>query len=429
MNILCTGDIHIGRRPTRLPDHVEVRLYSAAAAWDRVVQYAMDHHADALIVTGDIVDRDNRFFEAYGPLEQGLRRLAEHHIEAFAVAGNHDFDVLPRLIDSVGKDRFHLLGQGGCWERFTLQRNGGTIYLDGWSFPEEQVRWNPLERYDRPHHGDRPDHGSLHGELDQPEGRYGPLHLADLESKPVAAWLLGHIHAPTKLEKPGRPLILYPGSPRGLDPGEMGIHGPWWIQIHSPHSIQVRQIPLARAQYEKLEIDLTGVDQPGDLPVHIIESIRSHLDQTQTQSTVLDLLICRLRLTGRTRLHRKLEPLLKELKSQTLSHGTISLTFEDKLEIATRPAIDLEQLAGSRDAPGALAHLLLSLQQNQSSPENTALIEKTQTQLAEVYRARPYTDLQSFAEEPPDRESARQYLIRQGMLLLDEMLAQKEARA
>src|SRR5688572_5171381 len=103
LRILCTGDLHVGRRPSRLAEHIDARRCSCASVWNDIVEYALRERIDLLLVSGDWVDRENRFYEAFGPIERGLRVLDGAGIDTVAVAGNHDFDVLPRLADQLGK--------------------------------------------------------------------------------------------------------------------------------------------------------------------------------------------------------------------------------------------------------------------------------------------------------------------------------------
>ena len=109
VKILSTADLHIGRTPTRVPDAVRTQS-SCARMWSAVVELAIREEVDLVTLSGDVVDHANRFFEATGPLETGIAQLAAAGIDTYAVAGNHDYDVLPRIVDAVGTDRFHLLG-------------------------------------------------------------------------------------------------------------------------------------------------------------------------------------------------------------------------------------------------------------------------------------------------------------------------------
>jgi DNA repair protein SbcD/Mre11 len=61
LKILCTADIHIGRRSSRLLPGADPRVHSAAEAWLRITERAVQDRVDLLLVAGDLVDRANRF--------------------------------------------------------------------------------------------------------------------------------------------------------------------------------------------------------------------------------------------------------------------------------------------------------------------------------------------------------------------------------
>ncbi len=111
--ILCTGDLHLGRHPSRIPERLDGPAFSPKAVWRETVQQAIDCDVDAVVVTGDVADRENRYFEAYGAFERGAVRLDKAEIPTTTIAGNHDFDVLPRIVRDLDLDNLHLLGENG----------------------------------------------------------------------------------------------------------------------------------------------------------------------------------------------------------------------------------------------------------------------------------------------------------------------------
>ena len=75
--ILCLGDLHLGLLPSRLPAEVidspeERRKASTAAVWLRAVEAAIDRRVGLVLLSGDVVDRDNRYFEAFGSARGGV---------------------------------------------------------------------------------------------------------------------------------------------------------------------------------------------------------------------------------------------------------------------------------------------------------------------------------------------------------------------
>lgn len=409
---------------------------------------ALAEKVDAVLLAGDLVDRDNRYFESYGPLESGFRRLAEGGIDIVAVAGNHDYDTLPRLFRSLARDpglesRLHFLGAEGCWESLDLTREDGEVLrVLGWSFPAEHVRRSPFADRAPDPSTDAVTIGLLHADLDQPRSPYAPLSASDLEGRPEALWVLGHIHSGRWIEKPGCPPVLYAGSPQPLDPAETGEHSVALVTLDGSSCIGIERCLLATVRYDTVSVDVTGADDGEMLEEGILGALRAHADGLDAAAGSLRHLCCRVRLEGSTPLHGTLEDrlggLLDDLHRPV---GRLEVHVE-KVDCDTRPALVLEDLARSLDAPGVLARLLLSLEGRAEYPGADALVKECIERLQRVYRARPYQLLRSRSSsgvlsgnpreegeaarlETPTADLARQLLRRQGLLLLDALLAQK----
>ncbi len=276
--ILFVGDLHLGRRPTSLAAALEAagltpRQLSPVAAWRRVVDHAQATRARAVVLAGDVVDRAKDRFEAYAPLEAGARALTAAGVPVYAVAGNHDSLVLPRLAQQV--PGVTLVGAGGRWEVVPLSDAPGAgdtaapgppVDLLGWSFPQPHVTEDPTlspsfrEALDGPHRPRRPNAvtlGVVHGDLGATASHYAPLDPGRLSHPAVAAWFLGHIHRPSDLDAPptdGRPLMGYLGSLVGLDAGEPGWHGAWEVRVDG--TVRARRVSLAPARWERLDVPL-----------------------------------------------------------------------------------------------------------------------------------------------------------------------------
>ncbi|HET9016525.1 MAG TPA: DNA repair exonuclease [Thermomicrobiaceae bacterium] len=425
MRVLCAGDLHIGRRSSRIPAGLDGPGFASAAAWDAIVDAAVDRRVDLLALSGDVVDRANRYFEALGPLERGLRRLAQAGIPTVAVAGNHDFDVLPRLVDALPLDGFHLLGRGGRWERRTVAgRDGGALHVDGWSFPQEHVLDNPLDGYAGSHDG-LPVLGLLHADLDQPRSVYAPVPLAGLREQPVALWLLGHLHAPRELRDGRGPVVLYPGTPQALDPGEPEAHGAWLAELE-PDTTRLRRLPISSVEYQPLAVDLTGVATEEALQARLADAVRGALQQTRErpESARVQCVCCRLTLTGRTPLHRRLRGLVEgQLTDLELALDEVTAVVEH-VDFATRPALELARIAARNDPPGEVARLIQGLASSEIPADCRAVVTHALEQLQGVRRAGAFADA---ADDPePTVETARSLLLAEAWTLLDTLMAQRE---
>lgn len=379
----------------------------ARAAWGRIVDTALEHRCDAVLLSGDVADQENGFWEAVGPLQEGTARLAEEEIRTVAVAGNHDHSVLGRLADTLPPEHFTLLGRGGRWERMTLEKGGvPTLHIDGWSFPGSRVTESPLDRYDLPRVHGTPVLGLVHGDLDAPGSVYAPLAASDLRSCPVDGWLLGHIHAPRLLEAGGgAPWILYPGSPQALHPGETGPHGIWLVEVEEGRLGRPRLQPLSTARYQAVEVQVDGIRDPDAVEPHLLATLEEEVERLRDESgEVLRYVALRVSLTGSTQIPTAVARAVTALGSTGGEKTDISMAqvrvLVDRVADATTPSLDLEEAARSPSALGAAARLLLLLEGRREPAGGEAtkldlLVEGTRRHLERLQRERVYRALEA----------------------------------
>ncbi len=430
--IFCLGDLHLGRPPSRLPAEAsgsdeERRAVSTANVWLRAVDAAIEREVDLVLLSGDVVDRDNRYFEARSPLEEGIRRLAEAGVEVCAVSGNHDFEVFPRLAELVSSDRFHLLGAGGRWERFTLHGAGGSagraplLHVDGWSFPRRDVRDDPTAEHAlAPPADGAPVLGLVHGDLNRARSTNAPLSLAALERAAVDAWVLGHLHTPQRFELGGGRWALYPGSPQPLDPTEEGPHGAWLVEVVDGRLGAPEMVPLATLRWETLAVDLAdAVDGAEARDRLAARAWRFAEELLSGAGDGLRYLLLRARFEGRTAAHRDLEALIRERQDDP-----VDFTVEDvrvlvpEIEVHTRLPLDPESLSDD-EPPGLLAELAGAIE----SGEQPAVLSRLNERVRAVYEQRAYVGLGGGASIDPVRE--RERAARVGWALVDALLEQK----
>lgn len=439
LHILCTGDLHIGRRATRLPDDADSHAASGRKIWLDVVDVALDRNVDLVLLTGDVVDRANRYFEAIGPLEQGLQRLADRGIPVVAIAGNHDFDVLPKLAASFPPEQFRLLGSGGKWERYMLSAGGELrLCIDGWSFPDRHIFTDPLDAYNLgPPPPGVPVIGLLHGDLEQAQSRYAPIAKEALLRHPHL-WLLGHWHVPVPYAEDGRLRFLYPGSPLAMNPKEPGCHGPWLLQIGAGGSVTATQVPLSATRYEPLTVDVTGADTLDAIDRRISRAASEKLAAVVAEhGEALRYLLLRLEVVGRTAVHRQLAHHLREGLGDLQAGIGQAVVAIEHWQVATQPARDLAKLAEGTGPPAVLAQMLLELR-NENSPARRELLAAAQREVQSVAAQRDYAALAALDAAAggagdsgagaglPSDDDLVQTLEQQGLLLLDELLAQRE---
>lgn len=431
VKLLCIGDIHLGKRPTRLPpDRLGQDLMEALtprAALGRAVAAAREHEVDAVLFAGDVVEQADDFYEAYGDLHAALEQLEHHRIRSLAVAGNHDTQVLPRLAESL--DSLQLLGAGGSWATARVDGSAGSHCLvAGWSFPQPQVTANPLQAG----LGDalagaagsgRAVVGLLHCDKGQQRSHYAPVPEADLRSAPVDAWFLGHVHKADALSGP-RP-IGYLGVLSPADPGEPGTHGPWLATVHGPGRVDVEQLPLAPLRYENLTLEVPPEEDETSLEGLLPAAIQRLHESIATPVNHALAVVCRIRVVASHLSTTQLEAGLRgadptELRLQL--GGTIYLV--DRVTLAgTSPGASLEDLARGDDPAGLLARKLLALREDPEGLEAQALLERLTPRLAQQGR-RPAFLAQGL--EPLTPDATRALVERAGLRALEALLAQRE---
>lgn len=385
LKLLCVADMHLGRVPARLHEDLVDRVaeLGPSAAWRRAVELALDERVDGVLLAGDLVDGGNDFFEAFAHLRDGVRRLTEHGVQVVAVAGNHDPEVLARLVQVVPEVR--LLGAGGAWECFDLRSaSGARVRVVGWSFPRRLVEERPLAGgelvaalVEAAGSGPQPltTLGLLHADRDVSGSRYAPVSSAELAAAPVDAWLLGHVHAPDAhlLEAQTDPSGLrgpgyrggYLGSLCSNDPGEPGARGAWLLEVSPDGSLDLQHRCLTPLRWEYLELDVTELATPEDVEpalVRLLEELsQSLLDEGSNPLAVG----CRVALTGRTPFRAELERLLANGPSGTrISHELVGVHFfVDEVRVQALPVVDLEELARRDDPVGLLAARIVALRQ------------------------------------------------------------------
>jgi DNA repair exonuclease SbcCD nuclease subunit len=430
--LLAIGDVHLGRRPTRLPAFLEEHGIGAAqltpeAALRTAVERAIDESVDAVVFAGDLVESRNARFEALRPLEAAVRRLAEADIGVFAVAGNHDVEALPRLARLIPE--FTLLGEGGQWQSVTLRRRGSDVAeLIGWSFPSTEVHESPLPalrsgQLVSPTSG-LPRIGLLHADLDAAGGPYAPVRRSELDALPLDGWLLGHIHRPTL--GPGPRPVGYLGSLQGLDPSETGLHGPWLVQARGPGRIDLEQLPLAPLHWDQCEVDVSDLGSVDDLDAELGAALLRCARAQRAAGGQASVIGVRPRLVGATDRSRELRRALASDQLDELARdldGT--LVFVDRLIDETRARLDLAAQAAGADPPALLARKLLALERG--GEEAATLIRNLRRELLREVEDPRWAALEDGGERLSDsaigeqlRQVARDALV--------ELLAQKERR-
>lgn len=426
IHLLCTGDLHLGRHPSHIPEEYDSSEYSPITIWENIVRKAVDLQVDGLIISGDIIDRKNRFYEAYGPFEAGIKKMEKEEIPVFVISGNHDYEILPGIADNLDSDYFFLLGTNGKWEnQFLYKKNKPVLNIMGWSYPVRNVRQNPLKNFPEVKKEDIPAVGLVHSEIDNPGSTYAPVSTDELQEMNICGWITGHIHKP-ELKENFSSFVLNPGTPQPLDPGESGSHFVWEVFIESKTDYEFNKLELSSLKYEKVQIDISFMKHIEELPALITKRIRRIISEKDFSATV-KLLIVRLTLSGNTEFTQEIENIKDKLCYDLELNIAGIKVIVDEIYDSTSIKVDIEKLAEGNTPVSLIAEYIYKINSGKEEELPESLMETLEKKLLEVYNANAYRPLRTENRiNSPDKKKIREILTDEGRKILNILAAQKE---
>lgn len=435
MRFLCASNLHLGRRVPGIPDHLNLdpERLSTSAVWDTLVETAIRERVDAVLLAGNTIDRENRLFEPLGPIQRGMSALGRSDIPVYAVAGDQDFDTLPRIAGTVAFGEFRILGSDntGSWSSGTIQNGSGvgSGAVVGSSARSGAAIKRPL--HDLPMNAERSEapvvliHASL-TDGNAPDSRGTLISTAGIEDAPYRIWVLGRERQPDAITI-GDSVVIEPGATCPLDASETGPHGAWIIDTEAEGDAASIFVAIAPVQFEDVDIEISPEHSLEQIENAIVGALHNTLADAITSDELGHLVCvpCSVHLTGVTNHHRELPALLADLaRTLDIQHQGVAAAITS-VEIDTRPAIDLEPLKGRPDPVGELARLLTSLdgEDNDRSAAHDALVQRTLNRLQGVHRSRVFA---AVANDPePDTDLARTILRRESWTVLDALIRQR----
>jgi len=424
LKIIAAADLHLGRTSSAVPDDAHEK--STIFTLKRIVNYAIAQKANMVTFSGDIIDRDNRYYEAIGPLQAEFDRLKKENISVYMVAGNHDHDVLSQIIQKEKYTHVHLLGRNGKWE---ATNHNADVQFIGWSFPKMHVREDPMQSFDSSAlDPGKVTIGLLHTEVDTPESNYAPVTSNALANTPVSIWILGHIHKHDKLQEQ-KPCIVYPGSPHALSAAEPGIHGPLLIEIADNKDISVTQIPMSPARYEIIHIAIEQEAEEDTVRELISSTLHTSSLDLIEQLDEVAYLVYDIIIEGEHAhpdwIGKWATPVISDYEQSMETKTIVSVR---KIHNEVQPAVEnLEELAQQPSPAGKIAETMLAIQNNTSNPFLEELVREWKKKCHIINHAKTYQPLlqpDQIIEET--EQEARHHILQECKKLLGSLLAQQK---
>jgi DNA repair protein SbcD/Mre11 len=314
-------------------------------AFSRIVEMAIDERVDALLIAGDLYDREQTSMKTARFIAGAYKRLTDAGVRVFVIRGNHDSTskIMRELTLPAG---VHVFGSKPGVEM--IERAGGqSIAVHGLSFREAEAPESLLPKYKAPVAG-AINIGLMHTSLGGSEGHdvYAPVSLADLQRSGFRYWALGHIHR--RSVHADETMVVMPGMPQGRDIGEAGRKSVTLVTVGDDGNFTQEERVTSGAVFLPLSVDLAGETEWSKLARRIAGIISGEAVPGVE-------VILRLGLGGSTslawRIRRDLEVLQAEVE---LELGDRSGFWIEKMTTACRP----DHATADQGAMGELERLI-----------------------------------------------------------------------
>jgi DNA repair exonuclease SbcCD nuclease subunit len=187
------------------------------------------------------------------------------------------------------------------------------------------------------------------------EGNYLPSTITTLTSKGYLYFGLGHIHQNGPIDK--HETIYYSGALQGLNSNETGLKGGNLVTIDNEH-VDVKFVPLAVMTFDKLSIDITGIDTMESLYDLSKNTLVDYLkDQDESKLSI------ELKFIGRSKLYKTLKNNHEMIDLKTLLLDYFSL-FDIKLKTSVKTVYNANDFKNKRSVLGEILKSIEDISKN-----------------------------------------------------------------
>ena len=254
MRLIHCADLHLDSRMTSnlSGEKAGERRRELLLTFERMVKYASEHQAEAVLIAGDLFDTKRISAAACQVVSEAIAGHPE--INFFYLRGNHDADSFLAGLEQR-PDNLKLFGEE--WRSYSLG-NAGKVVVSG----IELSRANEGRAY----HSLMLDPGKfniviLHGQEAETgtRDRAEVIRLRELKNRGIDYLALGHIHSYQEAPLDGRGVWCYPGCLEGRGFDECGSHGFVMLQVDEETGRWERQfVPFASRTLHTVEADVSG---------------------------------------------------------------------------------------------------------------------------------------------------------------------------
>lgn len=335
---------------------------STFRALERLVQLAIGEQVDFIVISGDVYDSSNISLRAQLRFLDSLNRLGREGIAVYVIHGNHDPLDSTKLSMTL-PSHVHVFGAEPAAVTAVRRSDQQEVaVIAGMSYPTSKVTDNIAIRYPTPSPG-LYHIGLLHANVDgDPQHEtYAPCTKRELVQAGFHYWALGHIHSRRTLQE--SPYIVYPGNIQGRHVRETGPKGCYVVDVDGSFNTKLSFHELDSMRWSIVEAPIDAcrdVDEwRRSLESILTETVRANADR---------LSMIRVRITGRSPVHRQLEgghvldELLTDLRRREAAKGKAcgyrGCVWIESFSLQSGDAIDTERLLAEDSFTGDLLRLV-----------------------------------------------------------------------
>ena len=217
---------------------------------DRMVDYANDHGAELMLLSGDLFDGERIYAQTAEELAAALGRFRGAVVIA---PGNHDpYTARSPYARTAWPGNVHIF-KAESWEKLVFPQYGCTVYGAAFIAGEAGA----------PQDLAAADEGVrllvLHGDVGHEGSRYRGLSEAWLARTGVDYAALGHVHEHRGVQYAGTVAYAYPGCPEGRGFDELGEKGFLFGTVDRGRA-DMQFVSFAARRYALVTVDVTDAD-------------------------------------------------------------------------------------------------------------------------------------------------------------------------
>ncbi len=358
MKFIHAADIHLDS-PLRGLERYEgapvTELRSATRkALEKLVQLSIAERVGFVLIAGDVYDGDWKDYNTGLFFARQMARLREAEVKVFLIRGNHDAasQITRDLMLPENVHEFPALKPA------TVLLEDLGVAVHGQSFPTPAVSDDLSADYPLARKGFF-NIGLLHTSAGGREGHenYAPCTPAGLLSKGYDYWALGHVHQREVLHED--PWIVFPGNVQGRHAREIGSKGCSLVTVADGRVRAVEHRALHLVRWCECVVAADGAADLDELLDRTRRVLVAELDLAEER-----LLAARLVVRGACRAHKLLttqqEQFINECRALANDIGAGQVWVE-KVQLQTRAATDLDELAKRADPLGDLLRFIRGL--------------------------------------------------------------------